>query len=535
MWKKGISAIAALTAMVMLTVACSSGNAGNGGTAGTAGTAAPGEGATAAPTEAASSTLLTDKPITFKWMVSDRKEAPVRNDWPVFEIIREQTNVSVQFEPVPDGWAEKQQILIATNSVPDFMLTSHVDARTYGPDGVFLDLGPYLEQAPNLKAFFEQYPEARAVVSGPDGGIYGVPTLEGKGFNYSWIVRRDLMDKYGIQDPTNPDEFYEMLKTLKENHPDTYPLVPERATHLLADSMFTPFLTAFTGLSGFIAFDPFEQQYAFAPDRPGFKDTLIYLNKLYNEKLLDPEFLIMKSAQWEERMLSGKGLVSWFWKARVQAFNNNAEKAGMIEGYNMDTIPLFAAPGIEPYLFSRSMVGTSGISIAGNVKNPEVAVRFLDYLVGEQGSDLLSLGIEGETYERVDGKARYLESLGPGPYPLLRGEYGIWYPGIALDFGKAREAELLSEAAQRIEDLYMPKLVDAPKALVMTAEETELEKAKKTNLDTYIDQKISEFISGRTPINDDTLQDFVAQCVKLGAHELRDMYNASYQRTYGGS
>ncbi|WP_461671145.1 extracellular solute-binding protein, partial [Mycobacterium tuberculosis] len=221
--------------------------------------------------------------------------------------MREATNVKIEFEPVADGWAEKQQILIATNSVPDFMMTGHTDARTYGPEGVFLDLGKYLDQAPNLKKFFEQYPEAEAVVTGADGGIYSVPTIEGKGFNYSWLVRRDLMDKYGIKDPANPEEFYQMLKTLKEHHPDTYPLVPERATHINADSLFAPFLTAFTGLSGFVAFDPSHKEYKFAPEHPGFKDTLEYMNRLYNEKLLDPEFLIMKSAQWEEGLLSGKG------------------------------------------------------------------------------------------------------------------------------------------------------------------------------------------------------------------------------------
>ncbi|WP_168119967.1 extracellular solute-binding protein [Paenibacillus sp. HB172176] len=533
-WKKGIATTAIVTALAMLSGACSGGSSGNGND-NPAATNAPSGGSSSAPTESAGGGKLFDKPMTFKWLVSDRKEAPVRNDWPVFDQIRELTNVTVEFEPVADGMAEKQQILIATNSVPDFMLTGNTDARAYGPDGVFLDLSKYLDIAPNLKAYYEEYPEAKAVVTGSDGGLYGVPMLEGTGFNYSWIVRRDLMDKYGIKDPTNPDEFYNMLKTLKEHHPDTYPLVPERATNLSAENLFSPFLTAFTGLSGLLAFDPNQQEYVFAPESSGFKDTLEYMNKLYDEKLLDPEFLIMKSAQWEERMLSGKGLVSWFWKTRIQMFNNNAEKAGMIDGYEMDTMPLFASPGIEPYLFSRNMVSGSGITISGKIKDPEAAVRFLDFLMGERGSDLLSLGIEGETYERVNGEAKFLESLGPAPYSILRGDYGIWYPGIALDFGKSREAEVLSEAAQRIEDLYLPRLVEAPKSLVMTPAETDLEKAKKSNLNTYMDQKISEFIAGRTPINDNTIKAFVDQSVKLGAHELRDMYNASYQRTYGGS
>jgi putative aldouronate transport system substrate-binding protein len=81
--------------------------------------------------------------------------------------------------------------------------------------------------------------------------------------------------------------------------------------------------------------------------------------------------------------------------------------------------------------------------------------------------------------------------------------------------------------------LYASVLLDAPKSLILNGEETEIQKAKTENLNTYMEQKISEFIAGRTPINDDTLKAFVDQCVKLGAYELRDMYNANLKRVYG--
>jgi putative aldouronate transport system substrate-binding protein len=387
--KKSGSSIAAIAALVMLATACSGSNGNSQPTA--APSAAPNASSSAAPAEG-TSTLLSESPITYKWMATDRKEAPIRNDWPVFEKIREATNVSIEFEPVPDGIEEKQKILIATNSVPDFMQANRTDVRTYGPDGVFLDLGKYLDKAPNIQKFFEEYPEAKAVVTGADGGIYGLPIFEGRGFNVSWIVREDLMEKYGIKAPTNPDEFYEMLKTLKEHHPDTYPLVPYASTHNGEDRLFAPFLRAFTGLSGFLTVDPADSQYKFAPDHPGFKDTLLYLNKLYSEELLDPEFMIMKPAQWEERMLSGKGLVTWFWKARIPAFNLKMQEAGTIPGYKVNAIPLFAASGIEPYMYGRSLIGGGNIALSGNIKNPEVAVRFLDYLVSEEGSDYMRAG-----------------------------------------------------------------------------------------------------------------------------------------------
>ena len=46
---------------------------------------------------------------------------------------------------------------------------------------------------------------------------------------------------------------------------------------------------------------------------------LVYLNKLYAEKLLDPEFSLLTQAQWEERILTGKSLVTFFWKADLES------------------------------------------------------------------------------------------------------------------------------------------------------------------------------------------------------------------------
>lgn len=517
-----------LLAMGLALAACTGGGGG-------AGNAPP----SAAPETPAENALedgkLSAQPITFKWLASDRREAPIRNDWPTFQRIFDRTNVKIEFEPVPDGIQEKRQILIATNSVTDFMPVPHTDARIYGPEGVFLNLNDYLDIAPNIKKFIEEHPEAVAQSTGPDGGLYSIPVREGLGFNYSWIVRQDVMDELGLEAPTNPEEFYQMLKAMKAKYPDLYPLVSERGQFNGADQVFTALLRAFSGLEGYLPLDPKTGEYVFAPDHPGFKETLLYMNKLHAEALLDPEFAIITSAQWEERMLSGKSFVTWFWKTRVQMFNDTAAGSGMIPGYDVNVIPQFAAEGVDVYQYSRAVYSGNGIAISGKVSNKEVAVRFLDYLLSPEGSDYLALGIEGETYDRSEGEPKFLESLGPGPYSFLRGDYGVWYPDINLDMGKSRLAERLSERAQQIEEIYMPIVVQAPGALILNDEENELQKELLNNLTVYMDQKIAEFIAGRTPINDDTLQAFLKQCIDLGAYELRDMYNVAHQRAYGGS
>lgn len=482
-----------------------------------------------------SGTLLSEQPVTFRWLATDRREAPIRNDWPIFEEMYERTHVKIEFEPVPDGIAEKRQILIATNSVTDFMPVPLSDARAYGPEGVFLNLNDYLDMAPNIVSFFERHPDARKLASGADGGLYAIPVHEGTDFGAAWIVRQDLMEQLGIDAPSNPEEFYQMLSKMKQQHPDAYPLIPYSGTFNNGGSVFTALIRSFTGLEGLLPFDPEKKEYVFTPEQPGFAESLHFMHKLHAEQLLDPEFAIITAAQWEERMLSGKSFVTWYAKSRVETFDNSGKESQLIPGYDIHSFPTFSAEGVPNYQFSRSAYAKNGLALSNKLKDKETAVKFLDYLVSEEGSDYLALGIEGETYERVNGEAKFLDSLGPAPYSFLRGEYGVWYPDINLDMGKSRSAEVFSEKAQSIQDMYASYVLPAPSDLVFTDEENQLQKDKLNNLNAYMDQSIAEFVAGRKPITEQTVQSFIDQCIKLGAYELRDMFNASYQRTYGGN
>jgi putative aldouronate transport system substrate-binding protein len=477
------------------------------------------------------------KPITFSWLAYDRPEGKVRQDWEIFKEIEAKTGVKVEFQVVSqEGLKEKKQIMIATNAVTDFIQVDTLEGRQHGPDKVFLNLKDYMDKAPNMKAFFDKYPEAKAVATGADGGIYTVPVIEGdaegKGFNFIWYTRKDIMDKYGLKAPTTLEEFYQYLKTLKEKQPDTYPLINNA---IVGDTgLFTTFGRAFTGIHGFYNVDPATDKYAFAPYHKGYKDSLIFLNKLFTEKLLDPEFSMITQAQWEERILKGKSLVTFFWKADLETLMDKGRKAGTAD-YTLDAIPQFAADGIKNYQFSRSVVGATGRAISAKVKDKDRAVQFLDYLLSEEGSNYLSLGIEGKTYTKENGVPVYNKDFGASPFTTLRKDWGVWYDMVTLDNAKSRAVweSGLSEKSKAINKLYESVIIPAPKQIVKTSEELELEKSKLNNLNKYLEQKLTEFVSGKTPINDKTWQEFIDQTKKLGADELLNMYNAAYTRTYG--
>ncbi|ULL17081.1 hypothetical protein DVH26_23130 [Paenibacillus sp. H1-7] len=118
----------------------------------------------------------------------------------------------------------------------------------------------------------------------------------------------------------------------------------------------------------------------------------------------------------------------------------------------------------------------------------------------------------------------------------LRRDYGVWYPGIGSDFAIARLAweSALDEKTKKINAAYEPIILPSPRSYVKTKEEQELEKSKLTNLNKYMEQKMAEFVVGKTPINDDTIKQFTDQAKKLGLDEIISMYNTAYKRTYNG-
>lgn len=479
------------------------------------------------------------KSSVFTWLVADRVEGPVRQDWEVFKELEKKTGAKIEFQAVPAAsFAEKQKILIATNSVTDLMLVSNQEGREYGQEKIFLNLKDYLDQAPNIKKFFDSNPEAKAQATAADGGLYTIPQLDsyigGKGFNQAWYVRQDLMDKYGLKAPTTLDELYQLLKAFKQQNPDSYPLTltPPESGEM---GVYGVFMKAFTGIQGYINLNPENDQFAFTGNQKGFKEALQFMNKLYSEKLLDPEYSLLTRAQYDERLISSKSFVTYYWKADVELLQSKARTASGNQQFNLDGFLPVTAPGVKNYLFSRPVVGSLGMAVSAKVKDKQAAVKLIDYLVGEEGKKLLNLGIEGKTYKMVDGKPHFMEEFGTAPYNTLRRDYGVWYPMIGFDFALPRLAweSALDEKTKKINAAYEPLVISAPRSYVKTKEEQEMEKSKLNNLTKYLDQRMAEFVMGKTPINDEKINDLIEQSKKLGLDDIVNMYNTAYKRTYG--
>lgn len=77
-------------------------------------------------------------------------------------------------------WETQLTLMVAGDELPDLLTGCNMnigDVNEWGGEGYFLDLSQYLDEMPNLQAYFEKYPEMKAFCSTSDGHIYGLPRL----------------------------------------------------------------------------------------------------------------------------------------------------------------------------------------------------------------------------------------------------------------------------------------------------------------------------------------------------------------------
>lgn len=334
-----------------------------------------------------------------------------------YTYVPEMTGVTVEFVEGPsendDYYSEVDQRMIS-KSFPDAGIVKLAQANVYGQQGGFVDLKPYIEEyAPNIKKYLEENPGYAALVTDENGAIYGLANETPTSAEVI-AYRTDHFAEAGITKmPENVDEFTEDLRKLKayygakdENY---YPL--SGRDQLLR---FMAFFEASAGFENGVAHGNYYTSSAYGYDlkAEGFRKMIEWYKDLYQEGLIDPEWVsgAISEEQWETSVLTGKSSIFIDGYTRPQWYMNNADKTTYPE-FSLDVMPYFETCYGNPakvtaklkYDERRCMV----INIAAEDKAPLI-MQYLDFYFSEEGRLLTSWGVEGVSYEEVDGKKQYL-------------------------------------------------------------------------------------------------------------------------------
>lgn len=372
---------------------------------------------------------LVDKPTKVTWMLTSSVQG--LNDKDVIKEIENRTGVTLEILSYPSAsYADKLNITLASGSLPDILTGSTFsEVNKLGGQGAFVAINDYLDKLPNFKSLYVDNEENNWVMksfSDDNNNIYTWPVYGlSRDVNHGFMYRKDIFDKHGIKEWTNTEEFYQAMKQLKELYPNSTPVVSKTQDGIFRDWAYG---WGIGGESYPMYYDEATTTWKLATIQPEFKEQIDFMKKLYNEGLLDPEFITDTAASWTAKMTSeNSAFVTFDWIGRLDMFYEQVKEA--IPDYDLR----YAYPvGPTGNIRSLSKVLNFGTAVAKG-KNEEVALKLLDYLTSPSGSELITLGIEGKHYViDANGKVTYpnITDVEKIEITTLEEKYGAWVEGM---------------------------------------------------------------------------------------------------------
>lgn len=329
---------------------------------------------------------------------------------PVIQEINKKLNIKIKIVSCPyETWIEKYNIYVTSGDVPDLSITTGpgtANFNDWAKQNIYLDLSElYKQHCPNIQKYLSNdIIEAHKM----DGGkLYGIPkpSLSDSAF----AIRADWLKNLKLEMPTTLDELYTVLKAFKENDPDgnkkddTYGLYAEDTLNTIS-FIFRAF--------GCVTPPTMGNELPWIPDEngkltspllaPGMKDAIVYITKLHRDKILDQEWMLTKSQTYLDKVFTGKvGYMSTSFQQMV-SYTESKIKANdpTVELAILDGVKGPGGLNVRPMQNGYYMVA----SISNKVTKPEKILEFADFLMTEEGDNMVRYGIEGITYSIKDGK-----------------------------------------------------------------------------------------------------------------------------------
>lgn len=485
--------------------------------------------------QTAAETQEKKEPITFRyWTPLNTQAVRILENFSENEVYKKKmeiTGYKIEFiHPIVGQEQEQYRLMIASDDLPDMIQHYRVNYPT-GPDqaikdGVYLRLNELIEEhAPNYKRLREENPEVKKRTITDEGNIWSfmtVNTVEESNWRGP-ILRKDFLDKAGLDIPETIDEWYTVLKAFKEMGVECPLLYYKNAK--MPESQFS---SAYGAAESFFIDENGKVRYG--PAEPGYKEHLETMSRWYKEGLIDKDFPTRDQNALDALVVSDK---AGAWVGPPDTSINPY----LIMKKDDPNFALVGAP--YPVLKKGDRIrisqkngfaGNHDVAITTSCKYPVDAVKFMDFNYSEEGYMLFNYGIEGLTYTMVNGEPQFTEfmlndkdNLGfdvmSWKYRLFQGPYLRYYLATAPytpTVIQAREAW-----ASAGNEGNMPPVT-------RTTDEAKRYSALYTDINTYKEEMVMKFFLGIEPLS--KFDEYVEQLEKRGLSELIKLEQAAVDR-----
>lgn len=353
-------------------------------------------------------------PVTLNWYIN-YSWFPM--DWGknmVSKQITKDTGVNINFVTPAGNQEETINALVASDSLPDIVTLGWWEPQI---NDMIKNKMVYAlnELADQYDPYFYEVTDPTVVnwYSDENGDIYGYPnsaytpeaveTHSNIGSNQTFLVRKDIYEAIGSPDMTTQEGFEAAVKKAVEMFPevDGKPLIPI-GSHIFEENgcnSFDNFLMNFLAV-------PYEKDgklYDRHTD-PEYLSWLKFFRKLGEEGYLSSDIFVDQRTQMNEKVAEGRYFCMLYQRTDI------ADQESTLYEKNPDSIYIAVdgpknSKGDDYVLPTNAINGWTLTLISKNCRHPDRAIAFLDYMMSEEGQKMISLGVEGEMYDWVDGKA----------------------------------------------------------------------------------------------------------------------------------
>ena len=467
----------------------------------------------------------------------------------------EATGVKLDFVEVGSASASEQfNLMVAggdmTDLIPVIEYYSSGVTKAYEED-VIMDIEPYVEEyMPNFAAVRECLSEKTQRQLMTDGALLAFYQVNDGSFAANgYVTRGDWLEDLGISFDSNLislDELDDMLHQMHDKYDVPHTIYFTDGTIGLNAVFDTSIPTLvgdgfMTSVSSAVFRKGDECMSGWVQD--GYRDYLEYVLKLMDDGLIDRDFMALDSDQGTRNTAYANGGCA-IWQM-------GADKLEELSWYTDDpTFKVAAVPNVTadpdaPYVWKQdsSLIQRGGFSLSTSCENPELVCQWENFFWTYDGWLLNNYGIEGEslTWEgeepRFDWQTPTTVTGMNAPNADMALELFTMkrFAGGYLD--NDRLVPTFPESALNAVELWNVEGSDEryyPDSIVFTVAENEAIAEYEGDFLTYAPGAILSFLNGNTPLNDDTWNEYVAECENLGINEIVAVYQEAYDQYIAG-
>ena len=341
--------------------------------------------------------------------------------YPVELAVREMTGVTLSDASTgrnSNNSNETMTFLLAQGNIPD-TVGGHLiqqPVNQFGSEAAFVPLNDLVtKHAPNIQAFGNSHPSLQQAITAYDGNGFYISYLPDGQFGRAWVIRQDWLGALRLEQPQNVDEFYEVMVAFRDQNPngngekDETPHFARQweevnRLHTLWDARS----------SGSETYDAFYVKAAGELVHPyaheAYKVGLTNIAKWYAEGLIDPEFFTRGSSSRDYLPGENLGGVTHDWFASTSGYN--ASLADKVDGFNfIPFLPPASVAGVRMEEHHRIPIKPDGWAISYQAKDPVTVIKYFDFWFTEEGRWLSNFGVEGKTWNMIDGEPVFTDAV----------------------------------------------------------------------------------------------------------------------------